>query len=172
MCEFLYKLELADWVDIAQMLIAGFSAYLLFSTFKMQGENDKRQLELAELEKRAKRAEYFPDFEKMVLRRYSRDFTHDLQFKFIPTKSAFVVEDVFIYTKPKTDQLSYTSNHSKDLYITKNSPLVLDIKVKSIPTMKTFVNISIVDLVGNKYLAKHQLNGDDLTPISMELINV
>lgn len=47
-------------MDIIQMIIAGFSAYLLFRTFKKQGENDKRQLDLAELEKRAKQGEFFP----------------------------------------------------------------------------------------------------------------
>lgn len=60
MCEFFQRLTISDWVNILQMSIAGVSAYLLYLTFKKQGENDERNIELAELEKRAKRAEYMP----------------------------------------------------------------------------------------------------------------
>lgn len=60
MCEFLKGLEASDWLNFFQMIIAGFSAYLLYLTFKKQGENDERAIELAEMEKKAKRAEYLP----------------------------------------------------------------------------------------------------------------
>jgi len=51
MCEITNELTISVWVDIIQMIIAAGSALLLFLTFLKQGENDKRNLELAELEK-------------------------------------------------------------------------------------------------------------------------
>lgn len=62
MCQLLKNLKLSDWLDILQMLIAFGSAILLYLTFRKQGENDKRAIELAEMEKKAKRAEFLPKF--------------------------------------------------------------------------------------------------------------
>lgn len=96
MCELLNSLKFSDWVDCAQMLIAAGSAYLLYRTFKKQGENDKRSIELAELEKNAKRAEYFPDIkviaQKNIIYVDNTDY-YQVKLKILTSTKSFIVKN-------------------------------------------------------------------------------
>lgn len=66
MCEFIKSLNFTNWIDFIQMIIAFGSAIFLWLTFKSQGKSYKRNLKLAELEQRAKRAEYMPEFDVKI----------------------------------------------------------------------------------------------------------
>src|SRR5690606_31976830 len=70
MCEFLINLEPSDWIDIFQALIALFSAIVLARTLNLQRdvshiqkENNVTALQMMQLDQKAKRAEYLPNFE-------------------------------------------------------------------------------------------------------------
>lgn len=70
MCELIKKLTISESIDLIQMIIAFFSALLLYLTFRKQGENDKRNLELFNIEKSAKTAEYFPELNVSVIKEF------------------------------------------------------------------------------------------------------